>query len=267
MSCVPTAMIFDDHDVRDDWNTSAAWRDEMRATTWWRTRIRVGARVVLGLPAPRQPLPRRARGRPGLPQGHRARRRRLAAARRDRRPGGRRDRRGQGRAVQLPLGPRAQQAAHDRLPQRPDPRGRPPPHARRLRVRLARGAGGRAGPGRPPGARHVGPLAAPARDRRPGDGQRDRRRPARPAGPDRGEPIRQVADLEHWSAFRASFDRLTDHDRARGAGAGPPRSASCPATSTTATRAEADLPGAGSTSSPAPPCTTRWTGTSSPGSG
>jgi phosphodiesterase/alkaline phosphatase D-like protein len=40
MSTVPTAMIFDDHDVRDDWNTSAAWRDEMRATTWWRDRIR-----------------------------------------------------------------------------------------------------------------------------------------------------------------------------------------------------------------------------------
>ncbi len=40
MSTVPTAMIFDDHDVRDDWNTSAAWRDEMRATPWWRARIR-----------------------------------------------------------------------------------------------------------------------------------------------------------------------------------------------------------------------------------
>jgi phosphodiesterase/alkaline phosphatase D-like protein len=42
MSTVPTAMIFDDHDVRDDWNTSAAWRDEMRATSWWRERIRSG---------------------------------------------------------------------------------------------------------------------------------------------------------------------------------------------------------------------------------
>jgi phosphodiesterase/alkaline phosphatase D-like protein len=42
MSTVPTAMIFDDHDVRDDWNTSAAWRDEMRATPWWRERIRAG---------------------------------------------------------------------------------------------------------------------------------------------------------------------------------------------------------------------------------
>jgi len=42
MSTVPTAMIFDDHDVRDDWNTSATWRDGMRATSWWRERIRSG---------------------------------------------------------------------------------------------------------------------------------------------------------------------------------------------------------------------------------
>jgi phosphodiesterase/alkaline phosphatase D-like protein len=40
MSTVPTAMIFDDHDVRDDWNTSAAWRAEMRTKPWWRERIR-----------------------------------------------------------------------------------------------------------------------------------------------------------------------------------------------------------------------------------
>lgn len=42
LSTVPTAMIFDDHDVRDDWNTSKAWRDEMRSTTWWHHRIRAG---------------------------------------------------------------------------------------------------------------------------------------------------------------------------------------------------------------------------------
>jgi PhoD-like phosphatase len=39
MSTVPVAMIFDDHDVRDDWNTSRAWRDQMQATDWWRERI------------------------------------------------------------------------------------------------------------------------------------------------------------------------------------------------------------------------------------
>lgn len=40
LSTVPTAMIFDDHDVRDDWNTSAAWRDEIQLMSWWGTRIR-----------------------------------------------------------------------------------------------------------------------------------------------------------------------------------------------------------------------------------
>lgn len=42
MSTVATSMIFDDHDVRDDWNTSRPWRDRMAATTWWRDRIRGG---------------------------------------------------------------------------------------------------------------------------------------------------------------------------------------------------------------------------------
>jgi len=40
LSCVPTGMIFDDHDVRDDWNTSAEWREQMRHKPWWRDRIR-----------------------------------------------------------------------------------------------------------------------------------------------------------------------------------------------------------------------------------
>lgn len=39
LSTVPSCMIFDDHDVIDDWNTSEAWRGEMRATGWWRERI------------------------------------------------------------------------------------------------------------------------------------------------------------------------------------------------------------------------------------
>ncbi len=39
LSCVPTAMIFDDHDIRDDWNTSAAWRVQMAALPWWHARI------------------------------------------------------------------------------------------------------------------------------------------------------------------------------------------------------------------------------------
>jgi phosphodiesterase/alkaline phosphatase D-like protein len=42
LSTLPTAMMFDDHDVRDDWNTSDAWRREMQATSWWEERITGG---------------------------------------------------------------------------------------------------------------------------------------------------------------------------------------------------------------------------------
>jgi hypothetical protein len=42
LSTLSTAMIFDDHDVHDDWNISQAWLDEMRATDWWSDHI-VGA--------------------------------------------------------------------------------------------------------------------------------------------------------------------------------------------------------------------------------
>jgi hypothetical protein len=39
LSTVPTAMIFDDHDVNDDWNISASWVEEMREAPWWDARI------------------------------------------------------------------------------------------------------------------------------------------------------------------------------------------------------------------------------------
>jgi PhoD-like phosphatase len=39
LSTVPSAMIFDDHDVHDDWNTSIAWLEEMRRKSWWERRI------------------------------------------------------------------------------------------------------------------------------------------------------------------------------------------------------------------------------------
>ena len=39
LSTVPSAMIFDDHDVHDDWNTSIEWVTEMREKDWWRKRI------------------------------------------------------------------------------------------------------------------------------------------------------------------------------------------------------------------------------------
>ncbi|WP_084722788.1 DUF7800 domain-containing protein [Streptomonospora alba] len=42
LSTVPTLMLFDDHDIRDDWNTSGAWREKMARNPWWRPRITAG---------------------------------------------------------------------------------------------------------------------------------------------------------------------------------------------------------------------------------
>ncbi|HTZ44477.1 MAG TPA: alkaline phosphatase D family protein [Jatrophihabitans sp.] len=39
LSVLPSSMIFDDHDVRDDWNTSRAWREDIKQTDWWAERI------------------------------------------------------------------------------------------------------------------------------------------------------------------------------------------------------------------------------------
>jgi hypothetical protein len=39
LSTVPSAMVFDDHDVRDDWNTSRDWRHRVQAEPWWHERI------------------------------------------------------------------------------------------------------------------------------------------------------------------------------------------------------------------------------------
>ena len=42
LSTLPSAMIFDDHDIRDDWNTSITWQREMRRLDWWNRRIVAG---------------------------------------------------------------------------------------------------------------------------------------------------------------------------------------------------------------------------------
>lgn len=39
LSTVPTMMLLDDHDLRDDWNTSDTWRREVSAKPWWRQRV------------------------------------------------------------------------------------------------------------------------------------------------------------------------------------------------------------------------------------
>ena len=42
LSTVPSCMILDDHDLRDDWNSSHSWRREMTAQPWWPDRV-IGA--------------------------------------------------------------------------------------------------------------------------------------------------------------------------------------------------------------------------------
>ena len=42
LSTVPTGMLLDDHDLRDDWNTSLSWRRRVTAQPWWHDRV-VGA--------------------------------------------------------------------------------------------------------------------------------------------------------------------------------------------------------------------------------
>ncbi|TFV46569.1 alkaline phosphatase D family protein [Blastococcus sp. TF02A-35] len=42
LSTIPSSMIFDDHEMIDDWNTSAAWRAEVTGQGWWAERISGG---------------------------------------------------------------------------------------------------------------------------------------------------------------------------------------------------------------------------------
>ncbi|WP_422770871.1 alkaline phosphatase D family protein [Plantactinospora sp. WMMC1484] len=42
LSTVPSVMIFDDHEIIDDWNTSTPWRTETHRQPWWSERISSG---------------------------------------------------------------------------------------------------------------------------------------------------------------------------------------------------------------------------------
>lgn len=42
LSTIPSSMIFDDHEMIDDWNTSAAWRATATHEPWWHGRITGG---------------------------------------------------------------------------------------------------------------------------------------------------------------------------------------------------------------------------------
>jgi hypothetical protein len=42
LSVVPSVMIFDDHEIIDDWNTSESWRRAQETESWWPERISAG---------------------------------------------------------------------------------------------------------------------------------------------------------------------------------------------------------------------------------
>ncbi|WP_129664602.1 alkaline phosphatase D family protein [Phytoactinopolyspora endophytica] len=42
LSTVPTLMVFDDHEIIDNWNTSEQWLVEHQAKPWWRERVTNG---------------------------------------------------------------------------------------------------------------------------------------------------------------------------------------------------------------------------------
>ena len=39
LSTVATAMVWDDHDMHDDWNISGSWLEEIRREPWWEPRV------------------------------------------------------------------------------------------------------------------------------------------------------------------------------------------------------------------------------------
>ena len=174
LSTLPSAMIFDDHDIRDDWNTSWSWRREIRTTTWWQERIVSGLASYwvhqhIGNLSPAELADeevwrrrRRARGlrgaggaRPHRPPRHRRRPRRRGA---DELP------------VELHPGARRLRPRRHRLAGRPRAAPRRPVDARRGGDAL----GGRRAVGRRPAPLHrhltaVPPAAGSARLR--GDGR------------------------------------------------------------------------------------------------
>ncbi|MGW5388759.1 alkaline phosphatase D family protein [Streptomyces koyangensis] len=206
LSTVPSLMIFDDHDVIDDWNTSASWLAEMRETPWWQERIVSGLMSYwiyqhLGNLGPAElaidPLYKAVRS---APDGTEALRSFAARADADR-PGTRWSyRRDLGRVRLLMVDTRMARvlAEEERAMLHPDEEAW-------LREQALTDPGGHdhllIGSSLPwllPGLVHEAErwnAALCAGERGP--------RWAR-----FGEWLRRAADLEHWAAFPASFDRL-----------------------------------------------------------
>ena len=128
LSTVSSAMIFDDHDVHDDWNTSAAWVEEIRKTDWWDERVVAGLmsywiyQHVGNLDPGRAGRERSARPPAALGRRHVG----AARVRTRRRP------RGGLLALELPPGRGADPGRGDRLPLRPAAGGGQPLDAGRV---------------------------------------------------------------------------------------------------------------------------------------
>ena len=204
LSTVPSAMIFDDHDVNDDWNISEAWVRQMRTKPWWEERI-VGAFMSYWIYQHLGNLSPRELAEEGLFDKVRkaenpTRVLREFAYRADREIAGTRWSyyRDFGNVRLIVMDSRAGRVLT---------RG-PPRHARRRGVGLDRGQShGRL---RPPPLRHLPPP--PPRSRPPPHRGRERGRLRGTWGrlaARIGESIRQFVDLEHWPAFDKSFTDLT----------------------------------------------------------
>ncbi|MFF3977086.1 alkaline phosphatase D family protein [Streptomyces sp. NPDC001828] len=219
LSTVPSCHIFDDHDVIDDWNTSAAWLAEMRATPWWQERVLSGLMSYwvhqhLGNLSPAElagdPLYAAVREAPDGTEALRA-----FAARADRDPATVRwsYRRDFGRTRLVMVDSRAARVLEEGRRAMLDEG-----EARWLAAQMP-------GPG---DCDHLligtslpwllPPLVHDAE-------QWDAALCAGSRGPRWariGERLRRRADLEHWAAFPASFERLTDLIARTGSGRGAP---------------------------------------------
>ena len=213
LSTVPSAMIFDDHDVHDDWNTSEAWVRQMRSKPWWEERI-VGAFMSywiyqhLGNLSPQElnedDLFRRVREAKDA-----TRTLREFAHEADREVAGSRwsFHRDFGNVRLIVMDSRAGRVLDEGQTL----------HARPGGVGLDRGQSHRRL--RPPPLRHLPPVPPVPGPAPPGSLERGRL-PGRlgSLAARLGESIRQALDLEHWSAFHSSFAGLTGLLRAVGAG-------------------------------------------------
>ncbi|WP_060881959.1 alkaline phosphatase D family protein [Streptomyces scabiei] len=220
LSTVPSCMIFDDHDVIDDWNTSESWLADMRATPWWRERILSGLMSYwvhqhLGNLSPADlaadPLHAAVRA---TPDGTDALRAHADAADRD--PASVRwsYRRDFGRVRVLMLDSRAARVLDERNRSMLDPG-----EAQWLRTQAldARGSYdhlliGTSLPWLLPHLVHDAEAWSAALCR----GERGERWARF------GEKLRRGADLEHWAAFPSSFEDLTRLIAEAGSGADAP---------------------------------------------